>query len=91
MYHVFCDVRVSRRLTGHFLTDSKGRVKGQHRHIGDLLDQLFELTPGRVEFHTEHQIITVEILTTSQQSSDALRLANDPDLDPWQFEAELEG
>lgn len=91
MYHLILDVRVSRRLTAHFVIDGHGRTIGQHRHVGDALDQLFELEPDALELHTATQVLTAMILTTAQKSADATTLHTGLPLPPWQTEAEIEG
>jgi hypothetical protein len=83
MYHVFADIRISRKLTAHVVTNASGEILGQFRTINEAFACLLDNEAHRFELHGPETLYTLILTGTAEVSEDAAALGEGFSLAPW--------
>ncbi len=83
MFHVFVDIRISRRLTAHVLTDDVGQIIGQYRQVYEFLDRLRDEGVTQLEVHGPGLVYKIEIKSTAELSEESGNPLFDSPVLPW--------
>jgi hypothetical protein len=83
MFHIFADIRISRKLTAHVVTNIKGETLGQFKWFHEAITCLYELGVEEFELHGPDVLYQLTLTGTAEVSEDAESLGKGFELAPW--------